>query len=217
MRTTLKNIHINDDGRDIFDFTKNILSNKTLIKNVIGFVIYFILCIITIPTLLYKRGFYNILEVYLPNVDLLANLLSFHGGPEKYNIFEYLYVPSPTNTYAFVSQTIVNYMALLGLTYIIARETKLTNSIVKGWSLAFIMILVTYLLPSQIISEIMERLNTFLSSYTNIHQTILWNFVVFFGFILTISIIYFEKYLLLHLRGSIINVGKFIIRFPSTV
>lgn len=223
-RRTLENINndtynnmIEHDARDIFDYIKNTLPNKTILLNILGFIIFFTLFVVTIPTILYKKGVYDILEVYLPNLDLIANLLSFHGGPENYNIFEYLYPPSPTNMYSFFSQSIINYMALLGLTYIIARETKLTNSIIRGWSLAFVMIMVTYLLPSQFISEIMEKLNTFLSIKTNINHNILWNVVVFIGFIITVGVIYFEKYLLETFRGSLINIGKYLINFPRKI
>jgi hypothetical protein len=204
---------LSGDGRDIFDYPN--LSNNLIIKNIIGFFIFVVLFGISLPVFFYKNALYTILEVYLPNLDLLANLLSFHGGPENYKIFEYLYMAKPSNTYAFFSQTIINYMALLGVTYIIARETKLTNSIVKGWSLAFVMILVTYLLPSQFISNVMENINTFLSTKTKIHSTSIWIIAVLFGFIMTISIILFERYILSNFRNLFITFGSNIIDFPE--
>ncbi len=208
-------LKLSGDGRDIFNYPN--LSNNLIIKNIIGFLIFILLFVISLPVFFYKNALYTILEVYLPNLDLLANLLSFHGGPENYKIFEYLYMAKPSNTYAFFSQTIINYMALLGVTYIIARETKLTNSVVKGWSLAFVMLLVTYLLPSQFISSAMENVNTFLSTTTKIQSTNIWIIAVLFGFVMTISIILFERYILSSFRSLFVTFGSNIIDFPEKI
>ena len=97
---------------------------------------------------------YNILEAYMPNRPY-CNSITWHGGPFK--IWDHLYPPSPLTIYGFSSQTIINYMSLLGLTYIITRETKRTGSMARGWSMAFIMLLMTYLLPGQFISWIMDK------------------------------------------------------------
>lgn len=207
------NIEHTYDIRNIFDFDN--ISKNEIVMNILGFFLYFLIFVVTFPTILYKFGFYNILEVYLPNLDLIANLLSFHGGPENYNLFKYLYIPTATNTYAFLSQTIINYMALLGLTYIIARETKLTNSVIRGWSLAFVMLLVTYLLPSQLISVIMKKINRYIHTKTPWNSTFIWNIVVLVGFILTIGVIVFERFILLYFRDFIMRIGTFILNFPK--
>ena len=107
---------------------------------------------------------YDILEVYLPNVDLIANLVSYRGGFFKDNFFTGLYKPIPTTVSEFLSQSAINYIALLGVTYIIARETKLSNNIAFGWSAGFMMLLLTYLLPSQFISKGMDEI------YNKVHN-----------------------------------------------
>ena len=94
----------------------------------LGLVLFFSIFIIFIPILLYKRKYYTILEGYMPNIDLLATALSWHGGP--YDMWTDLYPASPVTKYGFLSQSLINYTALIGLTYIIAREVKITNNII---------------------------------------------------------------------------------------
>ena len=53
----------------------------TEIKDVIGFILFFIIFIIAVPIILFKYKLFNVIEVYLPNVDLIANLLTWVGGP----------------------------------------------------------------------------------------------------------------------------------------
>jgi len=97
----------------------------------LGLVLFFSIFIIFIPILLYKRKYYTVLEGYMPNIDLLATALSWHGGP--YDMWKDLYPATPVTKYGFLSQSFINYTALIGLTYIIAREAKMTNNIIKGW------------------------------------------------------------------------------------
>ena len=52
-------------------------------KTVIGFILYFIIFVILIPLILFKSQMYGILEAYMPNVDLIATVISWHGGPLK--------------------------------------------------------------------------------------------------------------------------------------
>ena len=64
-------------------------------KTVIGFILFFIIFVILIPVILVKGQMYGILEAYMPNVDLIATVISWHGGPLK--IWDHLYPPSPHN------------------------------------------------------------------------------------------------------------------------
>ena len=45
----------------------------------IGIIIYISIFVIIIPIILYKYKFYEFLEVYMPNFDLLATAVSFRG------------------------------------------------------------------------------------------------------------------------------------------
>ncbi len=182
-----------------------------LLKIFAGFSIFILIFVIIIPVLLFKNKLYSILEAYMPNLDLIATIITWHGGP--FQIWEHLYPSSPLTIYGFASQTIINYMALLGLTYIISRETKRTNSLIKGWSLAFVMLLMTYLLPSQFISWCMNESVNFLQ-YKNLpiaDKTI--PFII--GSIVTTCIISLEAYIIKHYRENVASFAEKLIKLPK--
>ena len=84
---------------------------------------------------------YEILEAYLPNLDLLATTIAFNSGPGKSVIFNALYDSNPENMLSYVSTTAISYLCLLGLTYLVARRVKKTKSLLQGWSIGFIMLI----------------------------------------------------------------------------
>ena len=177
-------------------------------KIVVGFAIFVLIFIIAIPILLLKNKKYNLLETYMPNIDLIATVITWHGGP--YKIWEHLYPPTPLTIYGFSSQTFINYMALLGLTYIVIRETKRTNSIIKGWAFAFVMLLMTYLLPSQVISYTMDNISELLN------QSILSRILVLIsGFLITGLIIISEAYILKNYKPQIEYTVQKILNIPK--
>ena len=177
-------------------------------KMVFGFAIFVLIFIIAIPILLLKNKKYNLLETYMPNIDLIATVITWHGGP--YKIWEHLYPPTPLTIYGFSSQTLINYMALLGLTYIVIRETKRTNSIIKGWAFAFVMLLMTYLLPSQLISYTMDKTSELLNQ-SNLRRII----VLISGFLITGLIIISEAYILKNYKPQIEYTVQKILNIPK--
>jgi len=179
-------------------------------KMVFGFAIFVLIFIIAIPILLLKNKKYNLLETYMPNIDLIATVITWHGGP--YKIWEHLYPPTPLTIYGFSSQTLINYMALLGLTYIVIRETKRTNNIIKGWALAFVMLLMTYLLPSQLISYTMDKTSELLNQ-SNLSKII----VLISGFLITGLIIISEAYILKNYKTQIEHTVQKILNIPKFV
>ena len=181
-------------------------------KSLLGFFIFVSIFLVTIPYILFKYSYYSILEAYLPNIDLIANILTWHGGP--YGLWAHLYPPSPLTIYGFTSQTLINYMALLGLTYIVARETERTDSVKKGWSLAFVMLLLTYLLPGQFVSWMMDTTYGLIKKSTNISTIYINSIVVGLGSFLTIAIILGEVFILHTYRKNLEHIAKNILKFP---
>ena len=117
----------------------------------------------------------------------------------------------------FLYQTSLNYIALIGLTYIICRETKLTKNIYKGWSLGFVMLLITYLLPSQIITYFMNIIEKYLNNYKEGSLLCLECkriYILIFGLLLILLIILLEKYIIVKFRKYLIKTGKFVINLP---
>ena len=205
-----------------FQYTQNITNLHThtkkhisvdIQKSLLGFFIFVSIFLVTIPYILFKYSYYSILEAYLPNIDLIANILTWHGGP--YGLWAHLYPPSPLTMYGFTSQTLINYMALLGLTYIVARETERTDSVKKGWSLAFVMLLLTYLLPGQFVSWMMDTTYGLIKKSTNISTIYINSIVVGLGSLLTITIILGEVFILHTYRKNLEHIAKNILKFPK--
>ena len=147
-------------------YDKCILSSKSPIEitygknyfsqNLKGIFIYIVVFVIIIPIILYRYGFTELLEVYMPNFDL-ATAVSFGGGPANTRIFKELYNTHSENILGKTSTLLINYLSLLGLTYLIARRVNITKSVAKGWGIGFVMLLLTYLVPNDIISSIQHK------------------------------------------------------------
>jgi magnesium-transporting ATPase (P-type) len=210
-------------GRDIYSLQHS--SAISSIQVIFSLIIYIIIFVIIVPFFIIKNNGYDLLEAYLPNVDLIANLISFHGGLFPGNFFIELYNPSPLTFEGFLSQTIINYLALLGVTFIIARETKLSNSISKGWSLGFVMLFVTYLFPSQIISSFMNYLydkfeplsHLIIKNNDYYRKLIIYLPVALIGLLITIGIILFERKIIQLSRKNLSKIAKSIINIPTLI
>lgn len=215
---TSDNANINaNDGHNVFNVQQRLRhTGRSLLTVFITFITYFILFVIIIPYYLLKNGLYEILEFYLPNLDLVANLLTYRN-----TYFESLYNPSPISLGEFLSQSAVNYLALLGITYIIARETLLSNNIAFGWSAGFMMLLLTYLLPSQFINRSMDliynKANKLFNKGNNAIDVELINYItsIIGGIILTIGIIYLEHIIIQYGRTTLKNTAQTIINIPK--
>ena len=168
-----------------------ILKKSTVIEDLkfanalIGFLFYMVFIVIIVPLILLKFRMYKILEGWVPNVDMIANVLTWWGGP--FDLFKDLYKQIPTSFFALFTQTFINYLALLGLTYIVIKQSVKKNNIYEGWSKAFVMLIVTYLVPSRVVSEIMKQLTAFIKND---------GIIAILGMIITILIIVFESVIL---------------------
>jgi hypothetical protein len=179
-------------------------------KPLINLLLFLILFVVIIPFFLLKFKYYMFLEGYMPNVDLIANLLSWHGG---YGLWNNLY--SPISISGFNSQTIINYISLLGVSFIVSIETKKTKSFITGLSLAFIMILIKYHHHkhySRIISWIMDKIYVFLKK-KYFRFSYITSFIV--GCILTLGVIITEINILSFLKKPLQKLIKFIINLSK--
>ena len=182
---------------NFFKYGKNF--EKT---NIIGIIIFVIIFVILIPMLLHKYDHHTILEVYMPNFDLIATSISFSGGPGKYKLFQELYNRKSVNLLGFISSSIINYLSLIGLSYLVLRRIKSTNSYISGLSVALIMLIVTYLLPNDIISILQDKLSNKINNITGIdpangeYPYIYYFIVILFGLLIAICFILLEKFLI---------------------
>ena len=197
---------------------KNLI--RAEIRDIIGFISFFIIFIIIVPIILYKNKLFTVLEVYLPNVDLIANLLTWINGP--YDIWSKLYTSANSSSQKnddstflnFTSQVLINYIALLGLTFIVARESVHQKNVFEGWSFAFIMIIITYLLPVPIVNLVMKKANeTFKNMNFNIHNSRLMSGGV--GLFITLCFLFLETIIIKKYRKNVVHIGKYIYKTPK--
>ena len=183
-----------------------ILKKSTIIEDLkfanalIGFLFYIVFIVIIVPLILLKFKIYKILAGWVPNVDMIANVLTWWGGP--FDLFKDLYKQIPTSFFALFTQTFINYLALLGLTYIVIKKSVKKNNIYEGWGNAFVMLIVTYLIPSRVVSEIMKQLTAYIKSD---------GIVAILGMIVTVIIIVFESVILGNYDKSLEKYSKLLI------
>ena len=193
------------------------------VQQLIGLVVFIVIFIFSIPMMLFKKGYINLLAAYMPNLDLIANVVSYHGGPYIHNFVSELYPPTPTTLHGFLSQSFVNWCALMGLTFLVADETHKTGNFYTGWSLGFVMIFMTYLLPGQFISGAMDKAYEYLEKqqyFPIFHHKkgdSIWTASVIVGFIVAAFVVYLEGNIIgfLRERGLLTKFAKFIVNFPK--
>ena len=104
---------------------------------------------------------------------------------------------------------IINYVALLGLTFVVARRTYRSKSIAHGWSVAFIMIICTYLLPNDYIAQACEwGFWDWSKKHTQWTQLTRERIGIVLGLLVALFFIYLEKFLIKTAVPSIERVIK---------
>lgn len=147
----------------------------------VDIIIYTIIFIILIPIMLFRYNYNASLEAYMPNLDLIATLLTFNKLS-----FKNLYLSDPDSIHQEISQSFVNYFALLGIGYVIIREALKRQNLYYGLSMGSIMLLMTYISPTLYLSDSMRVVET---KYNNIIATIV-------GIIIVFCLIFIEKQLI---------------------
>jgi len=100
----------------------------------------------------------------------------------------------------------MNYFALLGGTFMVAWQTHKHKSWKRGWSAAFIFLLMTYLIPGNVIVILQNRVANYLKECWSIganEAMLRYMIVVLFGIILSVSIIFTESLVIKSTRHHI--------------
>tara|TARA_Y100000741_G_C18090911_1_gene492725 strand:+ start:183 stop:731 length:549 start_codon:yes stop_codon:yes gene_type:complete len=161
----------------------------------LGLLLFILIFAIIIPGILYKLKLYSILAVYYPNLDIIATILSYNAG-FKDTIFSNLYNTQckfnteKDNVYS-ASEVIINYLSLMGL--FISILTLSRGDAYEDIGHLSVMLLVTYLLPNQIIEIIMDYVQD--AYKLNVAN------VVIIGLVLMSIIIAVEHYILDNYSG----------------
>jgi len=188
-----------DEERDRSIFKDEINGKVNIKKQLVGLFIFIIIFVIAIPYYLFANKYFGILEGYIPNVDMIATVLGFQREPllAYKSYFEYLYNPDSKTVYGYLSQTFINYLALIGLTFFVAYYTFINKSISKGWARAFIMLPMTYLLPGNFIAYYMEKVSHYLDNESRLENGYVKDIIVYgVGVLTVLFFIFAEKFLI---------------------
>ncbi len=202
---------------------------KYFVLNLLGIILFYIIFVLFIPFLLYRYKYDEILEVYMPNFDLMATSFSFMAGmslPGQWRLNE-LYTMDPKNWMGFTSTLLINFMSLLAMLFLTTRMAKRTNSIPIGFAAGGVMLFMTYLLPNELIAAVQEKVFTTIKKYflknekkqpfikngrlckDNLDCSFpLWLFVVFVGFVMSCIFILIEKTIVMNTKFMILPLAK---------
>lgn len=173
---------------------------KRIVKlNIIGLLLFITVFVIIVPLLLHIYDKHDLLEIYMPNFDLIATSISFAGGPGNFKIFQNLYNTKSKKILGFISMSIINYLSLIGLGFLVLRRIQKNKSYITGMSIAFIMLLITYLLPNDIITTIQEILSKKIRKWTGKdpnNLNIYYFIIIAISFLIAIFFIFVEKFLI---------------------
>lgn len=179
-------------GRTLIN--KNIvhLTKQEFNKNLLGLTIFIFMGVMVIPNYLIKSKRFFLAALYCSNLDMIATVLGFAGGP--FDIWKYLYNPSARSYYGFLSSTLINLFALIGVGGASFLGARLNNNIFSGLSRYIIAIVITYLLPGNIIVYILNTFSEYLFKM-NITYRLRYSLVIAFGLIFVAAIIAFERFI----------------------
>ena len=169
---------------------QNNLNSENDKKQVTGFIVYVILILMFIPYMLYLY-YPTILTFYIPNVDMIANILTTINKPD---IFSKLYVSEPNNILSYISLNLINWISLMGIAYAISHVSY-TRGIHYGMVAGGVMFLMTYLLPTQLLPFLIKYIDKHRTKKMDLkkHEYII---LYILGFLTAISIIILETYIL---------------------
>ena len=190
-------------------------TNKSAGRRIFESVLFISIFLFIIPYVLYKLNLKNVLIGYLPNVDIVATVINWSN--HKNEIWNHVYINNPTNFIDVVSKILINYFALLGLTFIITKETYEKNSHAKGWALAFVMLLLTYLIPGKLIDKIMNELNKYFVKQDKYSKETSNIIITSIGFLLTFLIIALESIIIKKFHKNLFYFSNKILNIPKKI
>lgn len=147
----------------LYNNNKNVKSNISHHYAVIG---WYIIFLFIIPSFIKNTYSFDNLKYYLPMVDLIANSFSASGGPDS--LFKNLYSLSPYNLISFLSTNFINLVALLGVSWNGISHAFRHKSLWTGVTVTMFMYIITYLIPTQMIPYVVDKVQSAIHENKNI-------------------------------------------------
>lgn len=132
---------------------------------------WYIVFLAIIPYFIRHLHSFDNLRFYFPVIDLIANAFSASGGVDS--LFKDLYSLSPNNIISFLSTNFINLIALMGVSWNGILHAFHYNSLWVGVTVTLFMYLITYLIPTQMIPYVVDKVQTKLDAYTPLETDII--------------------------------------------
>ena len=187
---------------------KGYYSKLYIYKNTLGILIFIVLFVIIVPYLIIYAKIPYLLDVYMPNFDILATTIAYNNGP--YNIFQDLYNQNSTSVIGYINYILISLLSLSGIVYLVARKTRLTGNVIHGWGAGVIMVLFTYLLPNDIISFIQKHSTDYINITSPSYK---YPFAVLIGLCMAALFITIERFLITKQQYLIDPIARLIYSF----
>ena len=137
------------------------MKNKNHNKKLYALIIWYIIFIILIPYILHTE---KNLMIYLPIVDMIANVFSSSGRLDN-KIFKDIYNLSPNNITSFISTNFINLVALTGVAMVGTSFLIKTGNRIGSIYIMLVMYTITYLLPTQGLNWIVIRIQRTIDNF----------------------------------------------------
>ena len=189
---------------------KPIVKNKWL--HIGGLVSYLIVIGILSPLLLNYIGLHPLVEVWIPNLDLIATSVKvLEVDFLEQECFQYYIIFNTVSNIGKWSKLVINYFSLLGLLTITGKQIKDSKKISTGLAYGLVMILLTYLLPNEYIHKLQEYLYQSLEKYNmrNIQRT---DISIIGGLLSIIVLLVIERLFLDHAQPQLEAIATYFLK-----
>ena len=165
-------------------------------KHIFGFLLFVVLFVIWIPYLLVSHGHWELLSAYFPNLDMLATIIGYHGGPMDSFIWTHLYNPADSTIAGYLTSNLINLFALLGVAFVLIHFTFKSKKLYSPAARAAIMLPMTYFIPGNLIVYFMNKFGRYLNRFFISKSIQHYLFVTLLGLMVAIAFITAEAILI---------------------
>lgn len=200
-----------------FDWSRSFITNQNAREigeaiygadrkaDALGLMIFLVIFVGLVPYLLLQSRHYLIATAYLCNIDLVATVLAFSGGP--FDMWRFLYNPNFHTLFGFISNTLINYIAVCSVAFIAMRYALKKNDEHYGLAKLLVAIPVTYLIPGHFMVYFMNTTATYLWG-RGLGYHLRWALTVAAGAAAAVAIILAEIGLTIRLTPTIMRLSR---------
>lgn len=209
-----------------FDWSRAFITNRNARKlreamygsdrraDALGLMIFLVAFVGVVPYLLLRSRLYLVATAYLCNIDLVATVLAFSGGP--FDMWRFLYNPNVHTLFGFVSSTLINYMAVCGVAFVAMRYALRENDEHYGLAKLLVAIPVTYLIPGHFMVYFMNSTAVYLWR-RGLGYYLRWVLTVCVGAAAAVAIVFAEIGLTVWLTPSLMRLTRAVFTSYSTL